>query len=145
MHIQIDASHAARRELTSDERKRLRQMARDGFTMREAATALELPYYVVKNWERKSAIEFARQRAASGVVSIELTRKQRRIVILVARGLSNQQIGRQLGLGESHVRDQLTAIFDKTGCDNRVRLTLWALHKGLIALNEAWEEQPCLS
>jgi orotate phosphoribosyltransferase-like protein len=49
------------------------------------------------------------------------------LVRLVADGLSNRDIARQLNLSEHTVKNYLFHIFDKLGVSNRVELLLYAL------------------
>lgn len=54
-----------------------------------------------------------------------LSPRQRRIVELVASGLKNREIAKQLGIAEQVVRNYLGIIYDKIGVSNRVELALW--------------------
>jgi DNA-binding NarL/FixJ family response regulator len=55
----------------------------------------------------------------------KLSRRQRRVVELVAHGLKNREIATELGIGVFVVRNYLSAIYDKIGVSNRVELALW--------------------
>jgi len=48
----------------------------------------------------------------------------RAIVALVARGLSNRDIGAELHMSYQTVRNRLTRIFDMTGATNRTQLAV---------------------
>lgn len=64
-----------------------------------------------------------------------LSRRQRRVVVLVAQGLKNHEIARRLGIGAHVVRNYISAIYDKIGVSNRVELALWyeaRKHEGRI-------------
>ena len=54
-----------------------------------------------------------------------LSRRQRRVVELVAGGLKNHEIATRLGIGAHVVRNYLSTIYDKVGVSNRVELALW--------------------
>jgi DNA-binding NarL/FixJ family response regulator len=54
-----------------------------------------------------------------------LSRRQRRVVELVAGGLKNHEIAARLGIGAHVVRNYLSTIYDKVGVSNRVELALW--------------------
>ena len=54
-----------------------------------------------------------------------LSRRQVRVIELVARGLKNREIAEELGIGEHVVRNYLTNIYDRIGVNNRVELALW--------------------
>ncbi|HMK22353.1 MAG TPA: LuxR C-terminal-related transcriptional regulator [Terriglobales bacterium] len=49
---------------------------------------------------------------------------------LVAEGLSNRDIARELGLSEHTVKKYLFRIFDKLGISTRVELVLYAVNHG---------------
>jgi DNA-binding NarL/FixJ family response regulator len=57
--------------------------------------------------------------AATG--SQDLTLRQRRVLELLANGLSNKQIARQLDISEITVKAHVSAIFRKLGVSNRVQ------------------------
>ena len=50
---------------------------------------------------------------------------------LVATGLSNRQIARELALSDHTVANHLTSVFNKIGCSNRTAATTFALRHGL--------------
>lgn len=49
----------------------------------------------------------------------ELTQREKQAAVLAASGLSNPQIGQQLSLKESTVRQYLHRVYSKTGADRR--------------------------
>lgn len=53
------------------------------------------------------------------------SRRQRRVIELVAQGLKNREIAIELGIGEHVVRECLGVIYAKIGVSNRVELALW--------------------
>lgn len=55
-----------------------------------------------------------------------LTDKQKEVLDLVARGMSNRLIARQLGISEKTVKAHLTAIYSAIGVTDRVQAALWA-------------------
>jgi DNA-binding NarL/FixJ family response regulator len=55
----------------------------------------------------------------------KLTRRQRRVVALVTRGLKNREITTKLGIGAHVARNYVSAIYDQMGVSNRVELALW--------------------
>jgi DNA-binding NarL/FixJ family response regulator len=48
-----------------------------------------------------------------------LTPREREVALLVARGLSNKQVARELGLSTGTVKQHLHRIFQKLGARNR--------------------------
>ena len=59
-----------------------------------------------------------------------LTPREEQVVALVADGLSNRAIARELGLSEHTVKKYLFRIFDKLGVSTRVELVLYAITRG---------------
>jgi DNA-binding NarL/FixJ family response regulator len=57
---------------------------------------------------------------------IELvSRRQLRVIELVARGYKNKEVAKELRIGESVVRNYLREIYEKIGVSNRLELALW--------------------
>jgi two-component system nitrate/nitrite response regulator NarL len=62
---------------------------------------------------------------------VSLTNRERQIVLtLVASGLSNKAIGRQLELSEGTVKVHMHNIFTKLGIGNRTALVAWHAREG---------------
>jgi len=59
-----------------------------------------------------------------------LTPREEQVVALVADGLSNRGVARELGLSEHTVKKYLFRIFDKVGVSTRVELVLYAVTRG---------------
>jgi DNA-binding NarL/FixJ family response regulator len=59
-----------------------------------------------------------------------LTPREEQVVALVADGLSNREIARELNLSEHTVKKYLFRIFDKLGISTRVELVLYAVSHG---------------
>ncbi len=62
-----------------------------------------------------------------------LTPREREILGLVARGLSNRRIAEDLVLSEKTVRNHVERTYVKIGASNRVGASLYALEHGLVA------------
>jgi DNA-binding NarL/FixJ family response regulator len=60
-----------------------------------------------------------------------LTPKERQVLELVARGLSNADIGRELWLSEQTVKFHLTNIYKKLGVANRTEAARFAYRHAL--------------
>ncbi len=56
-----------------------------------------------------------------------LSDRERQIASLIARGLKNKDIGRELGISENTVKRHLQSIFNKTGARDRLELAVMAL------------------
>ena len=64
---------------------------------------------------------------------VALSERERDVVALVARGMSNRDIAAQLVVEPETVRTYLKRIFDKTGMTNRTMLAVAAIEAGLAA------------
>ncbi|MHC0429619.1 response regulator [Streptomyces sp. O3] len=60
-----------------------------------------------------------------------LTGREREVLAMLGEGLSNQDIGRRLGIGVGTVKTHVGAILEKTGSDSRVQAALLAHRAGL--------------
>ena len=60
-----------------------------------------------------------------------LTARQVQVLRLLARGMMNGEIARELGLSEKTVAHHLTHIFNKTSSENRAAAVAFAIHHGL--------------
>ena len=58
------------------------------------------------------------------------------MLALVARGLTNRAIGRQLAISEATVKTHLVHAFGKLGVTDRTAAVTVALQRGVIALPE---------
>jgi DNA-binding NarL/FixJ family response regulator len=54
-----------------------------------------------------------------------LTEREQRVVELVAQGMTNDEIGAELGLTRFGVANKLKVIYDKLGMWTRLELALW--------------------
>lgn len=61
-----------------------------------------------------------------------LTDREIRILQLVAEGLSNEEIGEQLFLGEQTVKKHLHHVLEKLHLNNRVQAAVYAIRRGLV-------------
>lgn len=62
---------------------------------------------------------------------VQLSDQEKRVIRLVAEGLSDQQIAEVLRIGDRTVRDILKRIRDKIGVYSRVAIAVWAVKHGL--------------
>ena len=58
-----------------------------------------------------------------------LTSRQLEIVALVARGWTNEEIGREIGLTRKTITTHLYHIAQRLGLDNRVMMAVWYVRK----------------
>jgi DNA-binding NarL/FixJ family response regulator len=73
-------------------------------------------------------------RPASGHHAIidSLTERELRVLILIARGLSNLQIADELGLTQANVKSRVNRILTRLGLENRVQAAILAYEAGLL-------------
>jgi DNA-binding NarL/FixJ family response regulator len=65
--------------------------------------------------------------AGDSPVPVDLTPRERAVLDLVGDGCSNQEISDGLHLSVTTVKKHIANLMDKTGCDNRVRLAMFAV------------------
>lgn len=62
-----------------------------------------------------------------------LSGREREVLVLLAQGLSNAEIGQQLFVSEGTVKTHVYRLFTKLGCENRVQAALLAQRAGLLS------------
>lgn len=68
--------------------------------------------------------------------NLPLTRREREILILIAKGRTNQEIADSLVLSYSTVRNHISSIFTKLEINNRAQATALAIYSGLIQVED---------
>jgi DNA-binding NarL/FixJ family response regulator len=61
----------------------------------------------------------------------ELTQRERDVLTLVGRGMTNKQVAWRLGISEKTVKAHLGSVFDRLGVQDRTQAALWAQRHGL--------------
>lgn len=107
------------KNVTADELAEAIRAAHGGFSMfaREATRAL-----IHTNHHRSD-------------IGFDLTMKEREILTLLVKGLSNLEISNQLSVSVATVKFHLTNIFSKLGVKNRVEAATTALEHNLVDIN----------
>ncbi len=70
---------------------------------------------------------------ASPTVKIDLTPREQSVLNLVANGLMNKEIARQLDTSVRNVEKYVSRLFSKTGTNSRTELVRYALENGLTS------------
>ena len=70
-------------------------------------------------------------RARSEEQFVTLSPREREVLALVAQGLQNKHIARQLEISEKTVKAHLTSVFSQIGATDRTQAALWAQRNGL--------------
>ena len=65
-----------------------------------------------------------------------LSPREREVLILIARGLGNKEIARELHLSDSTVRVYVSAILSKLGLVSRTQAAVYAVRMGLVPAPE---------
>jgi DNA-binding NarL/FixJ family response regulator len=61
-----------------------------------------------------------------------LTGREREVLVLVAQGRSNRDIGRLLSIGDRTVQTHMANVLTKLGLASRTQAALWAVREGLV-------------
>lgn len=80
-----------------------------------------------------SARDALAKRTGSGPSELvhSLTAREKEVLALVAKGLSNREIAERLTLSPGTVRTHVANILSKLGVADRLQAALWAIHNGL--------------
>jgi NarL family two-component system response regulator LiaR len=70
---------------------------------------------------------------AAGPTNPALSERERDVLLLIAEGLSNQQIATRLGIGEKTVKTHVSNILSKLGLDDRTQVAVYAWRHGMVA------------
>lgn len=98
-----------------------------------SATGLLVDLPVAQNG--RSIAAYAARKRGSGKVG--LTPRQTEVLRLVAKGKSNKEVGRDLGMLEGTVKAHLRAVMQKLRVTNRTELAMRAARMGLVSDNHA--------
>lgn len=75
--------------------------------------------------------------AADAAITAELSEREREVLVLIARGLSNADIAARLYLSEGTIRNYVSAVFDRLGVSDRTQAAVLALRSGLARLGDS--------
>lgn len=99
------------------------RLAAEGRTVLDPAVAGRLLAEVAGDARRPPALE-------------TLTEREREVLRHLAHGRSNRQIADRLGVSEATVRSHVGHVLAKLELETRTQAALWALHAGLVRLEE---------
>ncbi|MDO9087667.1 MAG: response regulator transcription factor [Anaerolineaceae bacterium] len=92
--------------------------------------------YLDPNVAGKVLHKVAHQQQVSPASHIQMSDREMDVLQLLARGLTNADIARELYLSEGTVRNYTSAIFTKLGVNDRTQAVLAALRYGLVNIND---------
>jgi len=81
---------------------------------------------------RKLMDQVAAQPSPHLPLAPELTQREHEVLCLVAEGLSNREIGTKLFISEKTVKTHISNLLSKLEQEDRTRLAIYAIRKGLI-------------
>lgn len=74
----------------------------------------------------------ALDRLAERMPAVELTPREREVLICITKGRSNREIADELGIAEKTVRIHVSSMLEKMGVRDRTQATIYALQRGLV-------------
>ena len=69
------------------------------------------------------------------VPSIELTPREREVLVCITHGRNNREIAEELNIAEKTVRMHVSSILEKMGARDRTQATIYAIQSGLVHLD----------
>lgn len=75
-----------------------------------------------------------RMRTREDATDEQLSTREREILVLVCRGLSNQEIAEELFISKRTVDKHRANILEKTGCKNTASLVVFAIRNGIVEI-----------
>lgn len=101
--------------------------------LKEALTALRANTHYVSSHLLRPLDDYRAGLGGDINGKIRLTRRQRSVIELIAKGYNNQQISHELGISESTVKGHISTLFDLLDVQNRTSCLHQARKYGLLA------------
>lgn len=70
----------------------------------------------------------------------QLSVREREVLTLIAQGLTNDEIARELFISPHTVKNHVSRIYQKVGIDDRTKVAIWAVRLGIVSLTSDAEE-----
>ena len=112
-----------------------------GFLLKDAS-ALEVKDAILRVVEGESLVtpsllrklleEFAHRERETQPAHADLTPREMEVLAALARGMSNEEIAKELVISQKTVKTHLGSIFSKLHVEGRVQAMLYAIRKGLV-------------
>lgn len=87
-------------------------------------------------WFSRSVVERLtnlRSVASGENLAVQLTRRERQVLGMLAQGLSDQRIALELGLSRPTIRNYVSNIYSKTNVHSRSEAVVWARERGIVS------------
>lgn len=82
--------------------------------------------------ELMARVAHAKTGNAGAYGPVALTKREREVLGLVARGLNNDAIAREFGLTHQTARNYVSELYGKLGVNSRAEAVVWARERGLV-------------
>jgi DNA-binding NarL/FixJ family response regulator len=69
------------------------------------------------------------------ISSLELTPREKEVLVCITQGRSNREIADELSIAEKTVRMHVSALLEKMGARDRTQATIYAIQRGLVHLD----------
>jgi len=86
---------------------------------------------VIRQFASPSEFPAAHSNGKPGRERIQLSQREREIIVLIAQGYKNKEIAEKMFITEQTVKNHLHNVFDKLGVSDRLELALYAIHNNL--------------
>ncbi len=89
---------------------------------------------------RRLIAQFATPRPTPRRTLAELTGRETDVLLLIAEGLSNQEIAARLVITEETVKSHVSRLLAKLGLRDRTQAAIYAYETGLVARRQGWNQ-----